>query len=71
MTIPELRAKQHHLDSEVSECSKALAAYRKGPMGLTPDGVKASPEWKTAKAKYDDAFKRLRAFNAQYAKELH
>lgn len=41
---------------------KAIAGG--GTMGLTPDSVKASPEYKQAKAEYSAAFARVRAFNS-------
>ena len=37
-------------------------------MGLTPDSVKASPEWQAAKAAWTEAFSALRAFNRANAK---
>jgi hypothetical protein len=37
-----------------------------GPMGLTPDSVKASPEYRIAKADYERAASVLRAFNAKH-----
>lgn len=40
-----------------------LEAFPKGRMGLTPDDVKASPEWKAAKAAFDRAFAEERAAN--------
>ena len=46
-------------------------AFRKiprGPMGLTPDPVKAMPEYQAAKAAYDAAFAALRDFNGKYVK---
>lgn len=42
--------------------------YGKSSMGLTPDHVKATPEWKKAKAEYEKAFSEMRAFNGWYVK---
>jgi len=56
----------HHIDAiraELDAASYALKAFPKGAMGLTPDSVKQSPEWKTAKHRYLVAFEMLRAFN--------
>ena len=62
-------AKRMHdrLDAEVARTSAALKAFpTSGPMNLTPDHVKASPEFKAAKAAFDRAFAALRNFNADY-----
>lgn len=42
----------------------ALKAFPRGRMGLTPDAVKATPEWRAAKQAYDRAFAALRSFNS-------
>ncbi len=39
-----------------------------GPMGLTPDHVKATPEWKAYRIAHDTAFAALRNFNGWYVK---
>ncbi|MES2180679.1 MAG: hypothetical protein V4493_01090 [Pseudomonadota bacterium] len=51
-----------------SVSSKAIEAFPKGPMGLTPDDVRATPEWKAAKALADHDFAKLRAWNGFYVK---
>jgi len=57
------------LEAAVNATSAALKAFpRGGPLGLTPDAVKASPEWKAARNAYQSAFDALRAFNAAKAK---
>lgn len=62
------------LRKSVAETGAVLGAFPKGEMGLTPDDVKASPEYRKAKAAYDHAFHALRAVNAKgtklYKKEL-
>jgi hypothetical protein len=47
-----------------------LDQHPKGPMGLTPDAVKKSPEYIKLKADYDKAFQTLRTFNATYTKRF-
>lgn len=47
---------------------KAFDSYGKTEMGLTPDHVKAMPEWQQAKQEYDLAFTQLRDFNCWYVK---
>jgi len=45
-----------------------ITGYRSSPMGLTPDAVKETPEWKAAKSKADAAFRALRDYNVWYLK---
>ncbi|HEX7233902.1 MAG TPA: hypothetical protein VF243_01425, partial [Nitrosospira sp.] len=45
------------------QAAAALDKFPKGPMGLTPDSVKATPEWQTAKKEADQAFAATRAAN--------
>ena len=59
------------LESALDDADKALKAfdsYGKTEMGLTPDFVRAMPEWQQAKKEFDKAFAELRAFNGWYMK---
>ena len=47
---------------------KAFDSYGKSEMGMTPDHVKAMPEWQQAKKDFDLAFAQLRNFNGWYVK---
>lgn len=61
------KAMHDRLDAEVARTSAALKAFpNDGPMGLTPDHVKASPEFKAAKRAFDQAFANFRNFNADF-----
>jgi len=42
--------------------------YGRSSMGLTPDHVKALPEWKEAKETFNRSFAELRSFNAWFTK---
>ena len=53
------------LEREVSDASKALKQFPRGPTGMVSDAVRLSPEYKAAKQKYADAFARLRSVNSQ------
>lgn len=55
---------REHADERTSYWSKELNKFPKGDMGLTPDAVKASPEFKEVKGNYDEAFFSLRRYNA-------
>ena len=56
------------MDRRVSETSAALNKFPRGAMGLTPDAVKATPEWQLAKKAYNLAFEQSRAFNKFFTK---
>lgn len=67
-TFEEAKAAVARLDAGVTRTGSTLDAFPKGPMGLTPDAVRATPEWKKAKQEFDAAFADLRKFNAMFAK---
>lgn len=68
MTYEEAKDAISRIDAEVSAASAMLQAFPKGPMGLTPDEVKSSPEWQAAKRLFDVQFSRLRSLNGWYVK---
>jgi hypothetical protein len=71
MSFEAAKAKQAELYQITDKASAALnefAKYGSGPMGLTPDHVKAMPEWIKAKRDFDLAFAQLRAFNGWFNK---
>ena len=59
---------------EAAKALKSIPGVGTGTMGLTPDHVKASPEYRAAKARYDWDWDNYRKFNGWYvrhfAKEL-
>ena len=70
MTFQAARDRAETLWEGSRVASEALGAFPRGAMGLTPDAVKASPEWRAAKAASDAALARLRDFNRQYTKKF-
>jgi hypothetical protein len=56
------------LNRAVTETSAKMQDFPRGPLGLTPDDVKASPEWQTAYRNFNTAFQALRNFNGTYTK---
>lgn len=66
MTFEQANELKKQLDAAVNAYSEALRAFPKGDMGLTPDSVKASLEFKETKAQFQAAFERLRKFNLYY-----
>lgn len=57
------------LEKEVRIANQALRAFPRGPMGLTPDAVRITPEWPDAKQLFDRAWTNLREFNKIYMKK--
>jgi hypothetical protein len=55
-------------NDKASEELQAFDKLGKSAMGLTPDHVKAMPEWQAAKHTYDVSFAELRAFNGWFMK---
>lgn len=60
---------QAYLEAALYVCDSAMKGFPRGPMGLTPDDVKASDTWKAAKKSYDKAFNSLREFNGLFVKK--
>lgn len=63
MTFEEAKTIQAKLHAEVAAASAALQVFQKGRMGLTPDDVKASPEFRAATQRYNVSFVQLRSIN--------
>jgi hypothetical protein len=62
---------QAMLEQNVEITAKAvreIPGVGTGLMGLNPDHVRLSPEYRAKKAAYDSAFAALRAFNGKYIK---
>lgn len=68
------KTEQAAIEKEVDAASETLRAFPRGPMGLVPDAVKATPEYRAANARFQRAFARQREFNTvftkRFAKEL-
>ncbi len=58
-----IEAARKILETELDAASKAIKAFPHHENGLTPDSVKATAEWKAAKAKLNTAFAVFRKFN--------
>jgi hypothetical protein len=68
VSFEQARAEHDRLEQEVSTASASLQIFPRGAMGLTPDHVRATPEWRAANGRFKKAFAALRAFNAVYVK---
>lgn len=71
MEYLEAYAKQQLITQESVQASHALKNLSGGgALGLTPDSVKSTAEWREAKKRYDLAFAAERAFNGWFVKEF-
>lgn len=71
MTYPEALALKQLAESRCDDAPRALRAVPgvgSGPMGLTPDHVKVSPEYREARAAADKAFREMQRVNAWFCK---
>lgn len=66
----DAKAEHAQIEQEVDAASDALQVFPRGPMGLTPDAVTATPEYRAAKTRYAKAFARQRAFNEVFTKKF-
>lgn len=74
-TYNEAKAARDSAEERLKIASLVLGNYPKGVMGLTPDAVRASPQWQKDKAEYNAAFAALREINGvivkKFRKEYH
>jgi hypothetical protein len=64
------KAHNEKLDAITKEHGEALNQFPRGPMGITPDAVKATPEYQTAKANFNRSFSALRDHNMFMSKNF-
>lgn len=64
------KAQNQKLAAVVEQHSATMQTFPRGPMGMTPDDVRATPEFKTANANFDRAFAALRAHNGFMSKNF-
>jgi hypothetical protein len=67
----QAKARRDQLEAEADRTGHALKALSGGGlMGMTPEHVRATPEWKAAKHTADAAFAALQAFNTVYVRRF-
>lgn len=54
------------LESKVASLGLVLRAFPQTAAGLTEDAVKATPEWREARTRFDTAFRQLQFFNKEF-----
>lgn len=67
MTTAIIRAS---LEASVKLAASNLQGFPRNAIGLTPDEVKFSPEYRDAKQRYNAAFKELRRFNSKKSNRI-
>lgn len=55
-------------EMEYSDATKEINKYPKNTVGLTPDSVRNTQEWKKSKYRLDKAFTELKYFNSMLTK---
>lgn len=70
MTYQEAKEIKDNLYKELEEMSQALRTFPKGEMGLTPDSVKSSKEFQTAKQNFTTIEKKVKEFNSFFLKNF-
>ena len=60
LTFEQICEARETLNVVAKVYSDKLQAFPRGPMGLTPDHIKATDEWKTAYYGYQETMKKLR-----------
>ena len=70
LSYGEWKKASDNLNSQVDGFSDRLNTFPRGEMGLTPDDVQNSKEYKLAKQNYNNAFKKLQNFNKKSSKEF-
>lgn len=66
----DAKAAVEQVEAEAKAAGAALRAFPRNAMGITPDRVKATPEWRAAKARSDQAFAQLQKLNASFTKRF-
>jgi hypothetical protein len=64
----ELKAKAENAERQAAAVLQQARGTQAGPMGLTPDHVKASPEFQAAYASHAAAFRHMQTVNSWFCK---
>lgn len=68
LTFQQFKSTQAKIQARMEVAGAKLQTYPRGAMGLTPDDVKNSEEYKADKSEYALAFAQLRQLNGTYIK---
>lgn len=70
MGLEEAKVHKKELNATVDKYSAVLQSFETSNMGLVPDHIRETSEWKEAKTNYDRSFTELRNFNKWFVKEF-
>lgn len=72
MNFTESKELKNKLENKCEEFSNVLRSFSgdKNTIGLLPDSVRLTPEYRFARKQYDEAFKALRSFNSIFVKKF-
>jgi hypothetical protein len=70
MTYEEAKKIKDNIETELDVANTILSSFPKGPMNLTSDAVRATPEWQAAKRSSEQTFAKLRSFNSIFVKNF-
>jgi hypothetical protein len=70
MTFEEAKSYKQKLEEINNRHSAHLNTFERNALGMTPDHIRATSEWKQAKFEFDQSFTELRKFNAHYVKKF-
>ena len=68
MNFETAKIVRNALEAEYKAAGAVMKTFSSHANGLTPDAVKNTPEWKTARAEKDAAFAKLQKFNSVFVK---
>lgn len=63
MTFEQAKEKRDALESVIAKTEAVMREFPTGPMGLTPDWVRADPTWKVRKRAFDFLVRQLQQHN--------
>jgi hypothetical protein len=70
MTYEEAKAYKQQLDEKSKIDSDLLNSFEKNSMGMTPDHIRETTEWKKAKQSSEKSFSELKNFNSWFMKNF-
>ncbi len=70
MEYEEAKALKEELIEINDKYSKKLEGFEKNHLGMTPDHIRDTKEWKEAKQRFDDSFTKLQYFNPWFMKNF-
>jgi len=68
MTIEQLHAIKTQLEQTYFYWSERMREFPRSDMGLIPDNIRSTQEYKDTKAQCDNSFSELRRFNGSLSK---